>query len=146
MSNIFIKQIESLLDETDLIAALANLSSAFNQYLDDINWVGFYLLKDNELVLGPFQGKVACSHIKLNQGVCGKCASDKKALIVENVHTFKGHIACDSASNSEMVIPIIKNNKFLALIDIDSTSFNRFTKDDLATFEVIAVLIADKLF
>lgn len=116
------------------ISILSNASALLNMHMDNINWVGFYLLKDNQLILGPFQGKPACSIIPLNKGVCGACASSNSTILVDNVHEFKGHIACDSASNSEICIPILKDNKFYGLLDIDSpiiARFNDFDKENL---------------
>ncbi len=125
--------------ETDQyeITTLSNASALLNDYLEDVSWVGFYLFKDNHLILGPFQGKVACTSIELGKGVCGKAAFERKAVIVPNVHEFEGHIACDSRSNSEIVLPIIINNNLYGVLDIDSTSFNRFNELDekeLSTF------------
>lgn len=136
-------QVESLLEETDKIAALANLTACINESLDNINWVGFYFLANNELVLGPFQGKVACTHISLDRGVCGKAASTKTIQIIKNVHEFKGHIACDSASESELVIPILVNDDVVGLLDIDSPSLNRFSERDAVEFEMICKLISE---
>lgn len=119
------------------ITTLSNASALLNNYLEDVSWVGFYLFKDNHLILGPFQGKVACTTIELDKGVCGKAARELKTVIVPNVHLFEGHIACDSRSNSEIVLPIIINNKLYGVLDIDSTSFNRFNELDekeLSTF------------
>lgn len=112
------------------ISILSNASALINMHMDEINWVGFYLLNNNELILGPFQGKPACTNIPLNKGVCGACATFEKTIIVDNVHEFKGHIACDSASNSEICVPIFKNNKIYGLLDIDSPIFNRFNDND----------------
>jgi len=112
------------------ISILSNASALINMHMDEINWVGFYLLNNNELILGPFQGKPACTNIPLNKGVCGACATSEKTIIVDNVHEFKGHIACDSASNSEICVPIFKNTKFYGLLDIDSPIFNRFNDND----------------
>lgn len=119
------------------ITTLSNASALLNNYLKDVSWVGFYLFKDNHLILGPFQGRVACTTIELDKGVCGKAARELKTVIVPNVHEFEGHIACDSRSNSEIVIPIIIKNKLYGVLDIDSTSFNRFNEIDekeLSTF------------
>ncbi|QWQ39378.1 GAF domain-containing protein [Gemella sp. zg-570] len=132
--NIIIAQAKSLInDENNLYANLANLSALFKEYLPDTNWVGFYLVdfESKNLVLGPFQGKVACVRIPFNKGVCGKCYTDKKTIYVENVHEFPGHIACDSASNSELVIPILDKDKVVALLDIDSVKFNRFSEEEI---------------
>ena len=128
------QQIDALLTgETDLTANLANASALLNESLTDINWVGFYLYQDidNELVLGPFQGKVACMHIKIGQGVCGTAFSQKQVLRVANVHEFAGHIACDAASNSEIVLPLHNSKgELIGVLDIDSPSLNRFSSDD----------------
>lgn len=116
--------------ESDLIANLSNISAFIMEYLDNINWVGFYILKDNELVLGPFQGKAACNRIPLGKGVCGVCASKNKILRIDNVHNFDGHIACDSLTNSEIVSPLYKNSKIWGVLDIDSPILSRFSKED----------------
>lgn len=122
-----LNQLQALIfDEKDVICNLANASALLFQFLKNINWVGFYLFKENQLVLGPFQGKPACTRIPLNKGVCGKAASTKEVVYVENVHEFEGHIACDSASNSEVVLPIIIENELLGVLDIDSFEFNNF--------------------
>lgn len=128
---IFLDQLIQLVrDEPNIIANLSNTSALLNEYLDDINWVGFYLFDGSELVLGPFQGKVACIRIPLNKGVCGKAATTKEIVIVNNVHEFDGHIACDHNSNSEIVLPIIKNNHLIGVLDVDSPSFYRFKDED----------------
>ena len=125
------KQVNSLFEnEADMIANMANMSALLFSELKDVNWVGFYIRKNEELILGPFQGKVACVRLPLGDGVCGTSAEKKEIVIVDNVHEFPGHIACDSASNSEIVLPIIKNEKVLAVLDIDSPLYNRFTNDD----------------
>lgn len=142
--NVFISQAKSLiLGEENLYANLSNLSALYKEYIQDINWIGFYIVdkKNNNLVLGPFQGKVACIRIPFNKGVCGHCYTIKKEVYIEDVHKFPGHIACDSASNSELVIPIIENNEVVALLDIDSTSYNRFSLEEViaikeATYEI----------
>ncbi|HEY5562163.1 MAG TPA: GAF domain-containing protein [Clostridiaceae bacterium] len=112
--------------EKDYIANLSNISAYFMALVKDISWVGFYILKGGELVLGPFQGKAACTRIKLGNGVCGKAAKDETLIRVDNVHEFPSHIACDSDSNSEIVIPIFKNSILVGVLDIDSTSLERF--------------------
>lgn len=119
---------EQLNDEKDIVANLANISSIIKFYLDRCNWVGFYLMKEGELVLGPFQGLPACIRIPVGKGVCGTAVFEKRILRVGNVHEFPGHIACDGASNSEIVIPIIKNNEVYGVLDIDSPEFSRFTQ------------------
>lgn len=127
------KQLDALLDgETDQIANLSNASALLNQFLTDINWVGFYLMKDNELVLGPFQGLPACVRIPVGRGVCGSAVAQKETILVEDVHAFPGHIACDAASNSEIVIPLIKNDEVIGVLDIDSPLKGRFSKEDEA--------------
>jgi L-methionine (R)-S-oxide reductase len=138
-----IKQLQALLDgEYDQIANLANASSLLNQFLDDINWVGFYLLKNNQLVLGPFQGLPACVRIPLGKGVCGTAAANQKTERIADVHQFPGHIACDAASNSEIVIPIVKEGQLIGVLDIDSPSKDRFDElDQTYLEEFIKVLI-----
>ena len=106
-----------------------------NQFLNNINWVGFYLVRNNELHLGPFQGLPACVRIPFNRGVCGACASTLTTQRVDDVHQFPGHIACDSASNSEVVIPIILHNQLYGLLDIDSPLYNRFTPEETIQLE-----------
>jgi len=129
--------------EKSLIANLANLSSIIDLYVDTINWAGFYLMEDGELVLGPFQGKPACIRIPLGKGVCGTAAAEGRTIIVEDVHQFPGHIACDAASNSEIVIPISKNGKVIGVLDIDSPIKNRFgIKEKEALEKVVQVLEA----
>lgn len=126
------KEIEALTsDVTDLTANLSNVSALLNMELSDINWVGFYLLKDNELILGPFQGKPACVTIPVGKGVCGTAVSTDSTILVKDVHKFPGHIACDSASNSEIVMPLHdKSGKVVAVLDIDSPDKGRFTEAD----------------
>lgn len=129
--NLLYEQIKALTEnEKDLIANLSNISACLNQNLDNINWVGFYIMKENELVLGPFQGKPACIRIPVGKGVCGTCVKERKIQRVEDVHKFPGHIACDGASNSEIVLPIFKNEEVVAVLDIDSPIFNRFSLED----------------
>jgi len=127
------------------ITTLSNASALLNMYLEDINWVGFYLLKNNQLILGPFQGKVACTNIKIGRGVCGTCIQEEKTILVPNVHEFKGHIACDSASNSEICIPIYANNKLYGLLDIDSPILNRFNDIDKINLEKLCKMINENL-
>ena len=118
-------------DETDFIALLANLSALINVYIDDLNWAGFYLLKGKELVLGPFQGNPACTRIAEGKGVCGKAALEGKPIIVADVNQFPGHIACDSASASELVIPFFKSGKVYGVLDLDSPLPGRFSDLEL---------------
>lgn len=127
-----IKQLKALLDgEDDLIANLSNASALLNQFLSDINWVGFYLTKEkNQLVLGPFQGLPACVRIPFGRGVCGTAAANNGTLRIADVHQFPGHIACDAASNSEIVIPLVKNDEVIGVLDIDSPLKERFNETD----------------
>lgn len=122
-------------DEPDWLANLSNTSALLWLLLDDINWAGFYLYKNDELVLGPFQGKPACTHIEIGKGVCGTAARDRKTQVVKNVNEFPGHIACDSASKSEIVIPIIQDNELKGVLDIDSPIVSRFDEEDQKYFE-----------
>jgi L-methionine (R)-S-oxide reductase len=138
------KQIQSLLEnETDVIANMANFSAFIFQEMDKINWAGFYFVKDNQLVLGPFQGKVACVRIPWGKGVCGTAAEKQNSIIVENVNSFPGHIACDGASKSELVIPLIINNKTFAVFDIDSPNRARFNEDDKQSMESLIKIFMD---
>src|SRR5436190_10858843 len=124
-------QLSSLLaGERDLIANTANFSSLVFHALPDLNWAGFYFAKDGELVLGPFQGQPACVRIRVGQGVCGAGASKCETVIVPNVHEFPGHIACDSASNSEIVVPLMKGERLIGVLDLDSPIIGRFDADD----------------
>lgn len=128
-----IQQLAALLDgETNQIANLSNASALLNQFLDRINWVGFYLLDEekNELVLGPFQGLPACVRIPIGKGVCGTSFEKEETLLVHDVLQFPGHIACDAASRSEIVIPLRKNNQVIGVLDIDSPEFSRFDEID----------------
>ncbi|HHX11292.1 MAG TPA: GAF domain-containing protein [Clostridiales bacterium] len=135
-------QLEALLDnETNLIANLSNTSALLNQGLKDINWVGFYLLDNGVLHLGPFQGKVACMHIPVGKGVCGSSVAKDQTILVEDVHQFPGHIACDSASNSEIVIPIHKDNKIIGVLDIDSPIIGRFDTTDQRALEKMVTIL-----
>lgn len=125
-------QLKALIeDEPNRIANLSNASALLNQFLDDVNWVGFYLPdSDDELVLGPFQGLPACVRIGYGKGVCGTAWKERKTIRVKNVHEFSGHIACDAASNSEIVVPVFKGAEFIGLLDIDSPSKDRFDAID----------------
>ncbi|TWI56948.1 GAF domain-containing protein [Halalkalibacter nanhaiisediminis] len=130
------KQLNALLTgEKDLIANLANASALLYQFLSDVNWVGFYLLKNEELVLAPFQGLPACVRIPIGKGVCGTAVEKETTLLVEDVHAFPGHIACDAASRSEIVIPIRYEGKIIGILDIDSPTVNRFSQEDQAHLE-----------
>lgn len=136
-------QLDALLDgEKNKYANLSNASALLNQFFDRINWVGFYLMDDGELVLGPFQGLPACIRIPLKKGVCGTAAARKETIIVPDVNAFPGHIACDAASQSEIVVPILKDGELLGVLDIDSPELNRFTEEDRAGLEhFVAVLV-----
>nr|WP_249745438.1 GAF domain-containing protein [Mesobacillus boroniphilus] len=138
-----IKQLKALVeDEKNAIANLSNASALLNQFLDRVNWVGFYLMEDGELVLGPFQGLPACVRIPLGKGVCGTAASKQETLRVEDVHAFPGHIACDAASQSEIVVPMIKDGNVIGVLDIDSPEKNRFDElDQQKLEEFVAVLV-----
>ena len=133
-------------NETDETAVLSNASSVLGVALENINWVGFYLVKGEELVLGPFQGKPAVSRIAYGKGVCGAGWAQKKTQLVADVHCFPGHIACDCASNSEIVVPLLdKEGEVLGVLDIDSPLMGRFDSDDLDGLEAIAAYLAAKL-
>jgi L-methionine (R)-S-oxide reductase len=134
--NLLIKQLKALVeDEKSAIANFSNASALLNQFLDRVNWVGFYLMEDGELVLGPFQGLPACVRIPLGKGVCGTAASSQETLRVEDVHAFPGHIACDAASQSEIVVPMIKDGQVIGVLDIDSPEKNRFDELDQQKLE-----------
>ena len=127
---LLLKQAQSLLeDEHDLIANMSNISALLFNNLPDVSYAGFYRYQNHELILGPFQGPVACMHIAIGKGVCGTAAKAKETQIVPDVHKFAGHIACDAATNSEIVIPIMKNEALIAVLDLDSKNFARF--DDI---------------
>lgn len=123
------------------IANLSNASALLNEALTDINWVGFYLREGDTLVLGPFQGKPACIEIPLGRGVCGTAAASGETVRVEDVHAFPGHIACDSASNSEIVLPLFKNGAVAAVLDIDSPLTGRFTAEDQLGLEILVPIL-----
>ena len=137
------KSLESLLEgEIDPIANLANASGLVGSTLERINWCGFYLLRDGELVLGPFQGKPACVRIAMGKGVCGTSAARRETLVVPDVNAFPGHIACDSASRSEIVVPIVEGGVLRGVLDVDSPDHGRFDEDDRAGLEeLVRVLI-----
>lgn len=125
------KQLDALLTgETNVIANLSNASALLNQFFDQVNWVGFYLTEDKELVLGPFQGLPACVRIPAGRGVCGAVANTLETIIVPDVQAFPGHIACDAASQSEIVVPILKDGALLGVLDIDSPIKERFSEQD----------------
>ena len=142
-----VEQLDQLLDETDsLMTTLANASAFLNELLSGINWVGFYLLQQGELRLGPFQGKPACTRIAVGSGVCGTAIATNQTQRVEDVHAFPGHIACDSASNSELVVPLSsEDGEPIGVLDIDSPLFSRFTEADAREMERAAKIISYKI-
>lgn len=133
-------------DEPDAIANMANAAALLWQYLPDLNWAGFYRMVDGELVLGPFQGKPACIRIAVGRGVCGAAAETRRTQLVADVHAFPGHIACDAASASELVIPILAaDGRLIGVLDLDSPNAGRFDADDAAGCEALVALIAGRL-
>lgn len=144
MYKLMISQMRSLLEGCSLpLPALANCAALLWEHLDRINWAGFYLLKDDTLYLGPFQGKVACTVILMGKGVCGTAATTRKIQLVPDVHQFPGHIACDSASNSEIVLPLIVNDKLIGVMDIDSPDLSRFSQADAEGLSALCDVIAN---
>ncbi|QQE80364.1 GAF domain-containing protein [Alicyclobacillus sp. SO9] len=133
--------------ESSLIANLSNTSALLNMQLEDINWVGFYLWDESkaELVLGPFQGKPACIRIGFGKGVCGTAAEQRKTIVVDDVMKFEGHIACDAASRSEVVVPLLKEGKLVGVLDIDSPTPGRFDKEDGAGLELVAAALLENV-
>ncbi|MEZ5656155.1 MAG: GAF domain-containing protein [Sphingobium sp.] len=129
--------------EPDDIANMANVAALLWEYLPDINWAGFYRAVGDELVLGPFQGRAACVRIPFGKGVCGTAASSRTTQVVEDVHAFPGHIACDAASRSEIVVPIIRDGQVIAVLDIDSPVIGRFDAVDRAGCEAIAAIVSE---
>ena len=128
-------------NEPNAIANLANASALLNNFLDDINWVGFYILENNELVLGPFQGLPACVRIPVGKGVCGTAVSESEIQVVDNVHEFPGHIACDENSRSEVVIPLYIDNRIYGVLDIDSPIYNRFSIEEASELSEFANIL-----
>ena len=144
--NLLGKQLASLIeDETNLIAILSNTSALLNDNLDQINWVGFYLIENNELILGPFQGHPACMHISIGKGVCGTAVANNQTQLVDDVNTFPGHIACDANSKSEIVVPIHVNNEIIGVLDIDAPITQRFSKGDQQGLEEIVSILEHQL-
>ena len=138
-----LSQIKAIIDPSlPLVSNLSNVTAILNQ-LENINWCGFYLAEGETLYLGPFQGEVACTVIPFSKGVCGYAASNKKTIIVDDVNSFKGHIACSSQSKSEIVTPIIVNDQVKAVIDIDAPIYNRFGKDEQELLENVALLLGE---
>lgn len=139
---LLLKQAQNLLkNEHDLIANMSNLSALLFNNLPDISYAGFYRFQDNELILGPFQGQIACMHISMGKGVCGTAAANQQVQIVPDVHQFSGHIACDSATNSEIVLPIMKKQNLIAVLDLDSKKFSRFDDVDATYLAKIATCL-----
>ncbi|GBQ70464.1 hypothetical protein AA103196_2497 [Ameyamaea chiangmaiensis NBRC 103196] len=134
-----------LADEPDAIANMANIAAVLFEALPDINWAGFYILRGDTLVLGPFQGRLACTRIPVGRGVCGTAAGQCQTLVVDDVHAFPGHIACDAASASEIVVPIMVGGSVFGVLDIDSPSRSRFSADDRQMLEGIVRSLAARL-
>lgn len=131
--------------EPDVIANMANISALLFNQLDDVNWAGFYLYKEDQLVLGPFQGLPACIRIPMGRGVCGTAAQTQQIQRIADVHAFEGHIACDAASNSEIVLPIVKNGKLVGVLDIDSPLHDRFSAEDQEVLTSIVAILVDAI-
>jgi GAF domain-containing protein len=131
--------------EPDAVANMANIAALLWEYLPDVNWTGFYRVVDGELVLGPFQGKAACIRIPFGKGVCGTAAQSGETQLVEDVHAFPGHIACDANSASELVVPVKRNGTVIAVIDLDSPTLNCFDAEDAQGVELLARMIADRI-
>jgi len=131
--------------EADGVANMANVASLLWQYLPDLNWAGFYRNVEGELVLGPFMGKAACIRIPFGKGVCGTAAQSRKTQLVEDVHAFPGHIACDAASRSELVVPVVSGDRVVGVIDLDSPNPGRFDQEDAVGIEAIAKLLTDRV-
>lgn len=134
-----------LKNEKDVLANLSNISAVINMYMDDINWVGFYLMKDGGLILGPFQGKPACNRIAVGEGVCGTAVKEEKTQLVDDVLSLDNHIACDSASRSELVVPIFKKGQVFGVLDIDSPTLARFTALEQEYMEKLVKLLEESL-
>ena len=145
---LLLKQLEALIaEEENLIANLSNASALLNVFLERVNWVGFYLFdsEKNQLVLGPFQGLPACIRIPLGRGVCGTAASKKETMMIDDVNQFPGHIACDAASRSEIVIPLLKDNQLIGVLDIDSPDYNRFTQEEAELLQSFVKVLEKQL-
>lgn len=141
-----VKQIKILLDKNDnIISNLSNFTAALKQTFNKISWIGFYLYNGNELYLGPFQGKVACTKIKIGNGVCGTSAEKKETIIVPDVDKFPGHIVCDVESKSEIVVPLIKGDRLYGVLDLDSTILNAFTETDKKYLEELVYFLVNEI-
>ncbi|WP_372626242.1 GAF domain-containing protein [Arsukibacterium sp.] len=144
--DLLLQQAQALIaDETDVIANMANLSALLYNSLPDLNWAGFYIMRGDELVLGPFQGQVACVRIPVGKGVCGTAVASGEVQLVEDVHQFAGHIACDAASNSEIVLPVRFQQKIVAVLDIDSPKLARFDSVDQQYLVALVKLLEQRL-
>lgn len=141
-----IPQIENLINPNEpILSGLANVTAALFEAFDKISWVGFYLVKEDKLFLGPFQGKVACVEIEIGKGVCGTSAQNQETVIVKDVNKFPGHIACDADSKSEIVVPIVQNEKLVGVLDLDSYEYSSFNETDKKYLEEICKLISSKI-
>lgn len=139
------KQLAALVEDCPPVSALSNTAALLWDALKDINWAGFYLLKGDTLYLGPFQGKTACTVIAVGRGVCGTAAATKQIQLVKDVHQFPGHIACDSASNSEIVLPLIKDGSLFGVMDIDAPIFSRFDEEDAAGLNALCSILMEQV-
>lgn len=141
-----IKQVKALLDRKDnWLSNLSNFTAALSQAFAKISWAGFYIYDGNRLYLGPFQGKIACTNIDMNKGVCGTAAYERKTIIVPDVNKFPGHIACDSNSRSEIVIPLLKSGKLFGVLDIDSAEYNSFDEKDEKYLQELCIFLVDEI-
>lgn len=145
MNRLLISQVENIVKDEEKLAALCNVTAILKQEIDRINWIGFYFYKNGYLTLGPFQGKVACTKIDIGKGVCGTSFKRKALINVSDVEKFDGHIACDSASRSELVIPLIYQDKVFGVLDCDSPELNRFTSEEEETLSAIANIVSKKI-
>ena len=144
--NLLVSQLESLISNDKYeVTSLSNMSAFIYHSLPNVSWAGFYLVKEGKLILGPFQGKIACTEIAFGKGVCGTTATKKETIVVKDVHKFPGHIACDSASNSEIVVPIFKNGELYGVLDLDSTQLERFGDEDKILLESLVHILEKKL-
>jgi GAF domain-containing protein len=144
---LLVSQLKSLLNKNEnLISNLSNCTAAIKEVFDKVSWVGFYLYDGDKLYLGPFQGKIACTIIEIGKGVCGTSAQRKETIIVPDVDKFPGHIACDSGSKSEIVIPMVKNNNLIGVLDLDSYEYNSFNEVDKKYLEEICKFLGEEIF
>ena len=144
--SLLVSQLGSLISNDKYeITSLSNMSAFIFHSLPNVSWAGFYLVKEGKLILGPFQGKIACTEIQFGKGVCGTTAIKKETIVVKDVHKFPGHIACDSASNSEIVVPIFKNGELYGVLDLDSTQLERFGDEEKVLLEELVHVLEKKL-